>query len=59
MDEGGQVVTLDVDQVSRPSVLRGMVANVRKPLVSALALRNAGWTLVIDDDGCRLVHRRS
>ena len=34
-------------------------ADARKHFVSGLALRDAGWTLVIDDDGCRLVHRES
>ena len=59
MDEGGQIVTLDVDQISRPLVMRGMVADVRKPLVSGLELRNAGWYLIVDNHGSRLVQRKS
>ena len=56
MDEGGQVVTLDVDQISRPLTRRGTVADVRKPLVSGLELRNAGWDFIVDNHGSRLVH---
>ena len=59
MDKGGQVVTLEVDHVSRPLMLKGMVVFVTKSLVSALELRNAGWTLVMDDEGSRLLHRKS
>ena len=59
MDEGGQVVTLDVDQFSRPLILRGMVADVRRPLVSALELRNAGLEFIVGNHGSRLVHRKS
>ena len=50
-------VTLDVDQIWRPLVLRGMVADVRKPLVSGLERRNAGWD--VTDDTYGSVHRQS
>ena len=52
-------MTLDVDQLSRPLILRGMVADVRRPLVSALELRNAGLEFIVDNYGSRLVHRKS
>lgn len=43
VDEGCQMVTLDVDQVSRPLALRDM-ADVRKPLVSGLLETSQLWT---------------
>ena len=56
IDVGGQVGTLDVDDISRPLVLRGMVSDVRKTLVSGLELRTDS---VVDNYGSRLVHRQA
>ena len=51
-------VALDVDQMSRPLVLRGMVADVRKPLVSHVwNFATLGGTIV-DNYVSRLVHRQ-
>ena len=40
-------------------VLRGMVADARKPLVSGLELHNAGWDFIVDGHDSRVVHRQS
>ena len=58
-DLGGQIISIEVEDYPEPLSLRGAVCEVRKPLVSALALRDAGWDLNVGIGGSQLVQRSS